>query len=206
MSKIKAFSLGVLALGLGLVSSPGPATSTRDWTPAETSAAKVRALQTKLMVAALRCRATGIDILATYNRFVGVRRAELRAANDRLKAHFAAAGSAIGQRDYDRYTTALANSFGGTSWGPESCQQAVGLAIDATEAKGNLTAVAETQSDLAGDGSIQPSSPNARDQLSTRAYTDRGPFPERFYQNSPPGYGSDQPSPRTYYGQTLSPR
>ncbi len=113
------------------------------WSQADVSAAKVRELQTRLMVATLRCRATGVNILASYNAFIGNAKPAIVAANDQLKAHFAASGPVAGQRDYDRYTTTLANAYGAADTGPESCAEAANLAAEATNAKGDLAAFAE---------------------------------------------------------------
>jgi hypothetical protein len=94
------------------------------------------------MVATLRCRATGVNILASYNAFVGNAKPAIVAANDQLKAHFAASGPVAGQRDYDRYITTLANAYGAADTGPESCAEAANLAAEATNAKGDLAAFA----------------------------------------------------------------
>jgi hypothetical protein len=134
-------ALSAAALALCLVSTAAPAASASCWTQADVSAAKVRELQTRLMVATLRCRATGVNILASYNNFIAGGRTSIVAANDRLKAHFMTAGAVVGQRDYDRYTTALANAYGAAETGPESCAEASSLAAEAA-AKGDVTAVA----------------------------------------------------------------
>jgi hypothetical protein len=67
-------------------------------------------------------------------------RGAIVAANDRLKAHFMTAGPVAGQRDYDRYTTALANAYGAAETGPESCAEASSLAADA--ARGDVNSLA----------------------------------------------------------------
>ena len=112
------------------------------FTQADVSAAKVREMQTRLMVATLRCRATGVNILASYNNFMGAAKPAIVAANDQLKAHFGAAGPVAGQRDYDRYTTSLANAYGAAETGPESCAEAANLAAEAANTKGDLAAFA----------------------------------------------------------------
>jgi hypothetical protein len=133
-------ALAAAAIATCLVSTAAPAATC--WSQADVSAAKVRELQTRLMVAALRCRATGVNILASYNAFVGNSKPALVAANNALKAHFAAGGPVAGQRDYDRYTTTLANAYGAADTGPESCAEAANLAAEATNAKGDLAAFA----------------------------------------------------------------
>jgi hypothetical protein len=133
-------ALAAAAVATCLVSTAAPAASC--WSQADVSAAKVRELQTRLMVAALRCRATGVNILASYNAFVGNAKPAIVAANDQLKVHFGAAGPVAGQRDYDHYTTTLANAYGAADTGPESCAEAANLAAEATNAKGDLAAFA----------------------------------------------------------------
>lgn len=133
-------ALGAAAIALCLGSTAAPAASASCWTQADVSAAKVRELQTRLMVAALRCRANGMNILATYNNFVAAGKGAIVAANERLKAHFMAAGPVAGQRDYDRYTTSLANAYGAAETGPESCAEASSLAAEAGH--GDLNAFA----------------------------------------------------------------
>ena len=130
MSRSSRAALGAAAIAICL-SSAAPAASGACWTQADVSAAKVRQLQTKLMVAALRCRASGVDILASYNRFIRAKRGEITAANDRLKAHFRAAHPSTGERDYDRYTTSLANHYGGARTNDSSCAEAEDLARSA---------------------------------------------------------------------------
>jgi hypothetical protein len=142
MKTITRAALGAAALALCLASTSAPAAGAKCWTQAEVAAAKVREMQTRLMVAALRCRAFGMNILTSYNDFIAAGRGEIVAANDRLKAHFMADGAAAGQRDYDRYTTALANAYGAAETGPESCAEATTLAADAVAAKGKLIALA----------------------------------------------------------------
>jgi hypothetical protein len=140
MKNHRRAALAAAAIATCLVSTGASAASC--FTQADVSAAKVRELQTRLMVATLRCRATGVNILASYNNFVGAAKPAIVAANEQLKAHFAAGGPAAGQRDYDRYTTTLANAYGAADTGPESCAEAANLAAEATAAKGDLAAFA----------------------------------------------------------------
>src|SRR5580704_1641081 len=112
MQKHVRVALGAAAIATSLVSMAASAAGPACWSQADVSAAKVRELQTRLMVAALRCRANGTNILASYNNFVSSDRGAIAAANERLKAHFMAAGPVAGQKDYDRYTTSLANAYG----------------------------------------------------------------------------------------------
>ena len=142
MDKFKRIALGAAAAALCL-SSAAPAASSACWSQADLAAAKVRQMQTKLMVAALRCRAGGVDILASYNHFMRAKRGEITAANDRLKAHFRAANRASGDRDYDRWVTSLANSYGGARTNENSCSEAATAADEAASSRGSLVAVAD---------------------------------------------------------------
>lgn len=124
------------ALWLGSVAAPA-----RCWAPADVSAARVREMQTRLAVVVLQCRAK-VDMLAGYNQFLSRNRAALRSANQRLKAHFMAEGKMAGQREYDRYTTALANAYGGGETSPASCARTSALMTEATLPRGNLASLA----------------------------------------------------------------
>jgi hypothetical protein len=87
-------------------------------------------MQTRLAVAVLQCRFSR-DIRASYNRFLRHNRSVLRTANGRLKAHFMAQGASRGQREYDRYTTALANAYGGAQISVASCARTSSLVTEA---------------------------------------------------------------------------
>lgn len=107
---IKSVALGFVVTSL-MVAAPAQAAAC--WTADSVAAAKVRDLETMLMVSALRCRTSGHDFLNTYNSFVRASRAPLTVANDRLRAHFAAGlGANAGLNAYDRYVTSLANRYG----------------------------------------------------------------------------------------------
>ena len=81
------------------------------WTPKELEAARVRDVQTIMMVGALQCSAQGYNTSFGYDRFVTRHRAELVSYNDTLKHHFMRqAASSAGERDYDGFATKLANS------------------------------------------------------------------------------------------------
>jgi hypothetical protein len=111
------------------------------WTSADIAAARVREMQTKLAVAALQCRFSRVDIRASYNRFLRNGRSALRAANGRLKAHFMAQGR-TGQRAYDRYTTALANGYGGSQISFGSCAKTFAVMTEAALPETNLQSLA----------------------------------------------------------------
>lgn len=136
-------ALAVTTAALCLASAPAYAGSCM--AKEDVAAVKVREMQTMLMVAALRCRASGINILPSYNAFVSANRKTITAMNDRLKVHFWASGPAEGQRRYDRFTTSLANAYGAGATGEESCADMADLAQEAAIASGagELIAIAE---------------------------------------------------------------
>ncbi len=51
------------------------------WDRTHAAAAKIRDLQSRLMVATMRCQALGIDITGSYNEFVKTNRTTIQAAN-----------------------------------------------------------------------------------------------------------------------------
>lgn len=79
------------------------------WSDAAVSAAKIRDLETMLMVSALRCRTADNAMLRQYNGFVARSRPALAAVNQILRAQFAGDG---GLNAYDRFVTAIANRYG----------------------------------------------------------------------------------------------
>lgn len=102
------------------------------WSAEPASAAQVRDLQTFLMVETLRCQAVGFDIATEYNGFVNANRTAIGHANDQLKAFFiGSAGPVYGQTAYDRFTTALANSYGAGRTNADSCEAARSVATEA---------------------------------------------------------------------------
>ncbi|MBV9930314.1 MAG: hypothetical protein JO013_05160 [Alphaproteobacteria bacterium] len=114
-----------------------PATAAGCWKTEGAAAAKVRDLQSRLMVATLRCRAIGADIEASYGAFVRNNRETIQAANALLKAQFAT-GDKVGERAYDSFATALANQYGADATTPELCRDAAAAAEDAAAAGGEL--------------------------------------------------------------------
>jgi len=127
---------------LCLVSIAAPATAAGCWTSADVAAARIREMQTKLAVAVLQCRFSGFNIRTSYNRCRRNSRSALRAANVRLKAHFMAQGKTVGQREYDRYTTTLANAYGGNQISFGSCAQTAAVVTEAAMPKKNLLSLA----------------------------------------------------------------
>ena len=109
------------------------------WNAQRVAAAKVRDLQSRLMVATMRCSAMGIDILPAYNDFVRTNRSTIQAANGVIKAQFNAAyGGGRGQTEYDRFTTRLANAYGADPTDAAICSHTAALARQAVAANGDI--------------------------------------------------------------------
>lgn len=113
------------AIGLLSLSLATPAAAQDCWNGAAVKAAKVRDLQTLLMVGALQCRTSQYDVLANYNKFVKAHRVVISAHNDVLKSHFIRAKNA---RGYDKFTTALANGRSIDAINPGFCKETAALA------------------------------------------------------------------------------
>ncbi|WP_106511224.1 hypothetical protein [Allosphingosinicella deserti] len=131
-----------LAAGIGLVAIAMAQPALADagcWNSEQAAAARVRDLQSRLMVATLRCKAFGIDVLAPYNSFVTVNRETLQAANGVLKAQFAAGFGSEGESAYDRFTTSLANQYGADATTDQICAETADAALEAAEAGGDVT-------------------------------------------------------------------
>ena len=127
---------GALAASLLLV-SPAQATMAC-WGPQQAAAAKLRDLQSKLMVATMRCRAMGFDVLTAYNDFVRLNRSTIQAANGVLKAQFLEGHGAEGETHYDRFTTELANQYGADPTDDAVCEATAGVASEAAAAEGDV--------------------------------------------------------------------
>ena len=99
-------------------------------TPQEQRADKIRALQTQLMVGALKCgKYDGVDIRANYNSFVTRYSPQLVAHFEVLRGYFERTTSPTGYRTkMDSHVTALANAASLQSNGPDFCAQAAKLA------------------------------------------------------------------------------
>ena len=115
------------------------------WNDSQVAAARVRDLQSRLMVDALRCRAYGIDILGAYNEFVRSNRATIQAANAVIMAQFSRGFGRAAQTEYDRFTTALANAYGGDETSGESCAEAATVAAEAVAANGDIERLVEIE-------------------------------------------------------------
>jgi hypothetical protein len=131
MTKILTTLGAIAGLSMTIASMPAQAAPSC-WADREVSAARVRQMQTMLMVAALRCRAGGIDIVADYDGFVTAQHDQIVAANLVIKQHFAQAGG--NQVDYDRFATSLANGYGDAETNQGTCAEAAAMAHEGSAA------------------------------------------------------------------------
>ena len=126
--------LAVFALGFAQPASAAMGC----WDQNHTAAAKIRDLQSRLMVATMRCRAFGMDVLPEYNEFVRANRTTIQDANGLIKKQFAKGYGPAGQSRYDSFTTSLANSYGADETNEAVCAETAAVASEAVGAAGNL--------------------------------------------------------------------
>ncbi len=118
------------------------------WTETAINAAKVRDMETMLMVSALRCRASDPSILPAYNNFVRSSRVALTQVNDTLRRQFADQG---GLNGYDRYVTSIANRYGAGAEGL-TCEDMSSILSAAQSESGSLAGLAR----LATAANVEP--------------------------------------------------
>ncbi len=148
---IAVLSVGSLALG-------GTANATC-WSPAEIEAATLRELQSRLMVASLRCAKSDHDVLPHYNAFVKSKRHLLVGGNNILKSYFAKGHRGKGAvRAYDRYAVSLANRYGAGSGDLSECQGMKELAFSAASSEPSSTALVR----IARQNALEPTLPGGR--------------------------------------------
>lgn len=107
------------------------------WNETQNAAAQVRNLQSRLMVASLRCAAMGHDVTPAYNRFVRASRETIQGANGVILAQFRAGYGDAAQLHYDRFATTLANIYGGDDTSRELCAATALIADEAAQAAGD---------------------------------------------------------------------
>jgi hypothetical protein len=139
----------VIALAAtAIVAAPAHATC---WKADQVAAAKVRDLETMLMVSALRCRGSG-NMLARYNKFVVKARPALTQVNDTLRTHFAeSVGAGRALNAYDSYVTRIANRYGAGADGL-SCNDLSSITDAAASERPSFEALAA----LADRAGVQP--------------------------------------------------
>ena len=135
---------GRAALVAGAMMICVPATASAQagcWNQTQVAAAKVRDLQSRLMVATLRCSAMGVNVAAAYNRFLAANRDTIRGANAVLMGQFQTVHGRQAQVHYDRFATALANIYGDDATNRSVCAETVVLAEEAASASGDIDAL-----------------------------------------------------------------
>ncbi len=120
-----AFCVAILACAAGSAAPVAAAC----WEAEEYEAARIRDLQTVLMVSALKCGRADPDMLLAYNKWVGRAKTKLLAGEQKLLAHFVREGD---QSRYDKFTTALANRYSDYAEDLRFCARAKKL-LDADE-------------------------------------------------------------------------
>jgi hypothetical protein len=124
-----------------LAAAPAHAAATTCWSPVEEAAAKVRNLQTRLMVATLHCQLVGADITPAYNNFVRVNRTTLQGANSVLRTR-------LGERAYDSFVTLIANLSAGGMADAAQCAVAADVAGAGEGASGDVQKLVELEARL----------------------------------------------------------
>jgi uncharacterized membrane protein YoaK (UPF0700 family) len=138
MTKIlKRAALGVVLMAVSV--QPAQAC----WTNAAQDAAKIKHLNTMLMVTALRCRNTADNFLPDYNQFVVKHNSLIGAQNTALRNHLSAIYGARGAEGaLDRMSIGYANSYGNGHRAMD-CRQLKNLAAKlASETHGVVTMAA----------------------------------------------------------------
>jgi hypothetical protein len=146
MTKTAKLTLALLAMAV-----PASQAQAACWTKTAEEAARIRDMDTMLMVTALRCRQTGDDFLPAYNRFVKESRPALLRVNETLRAHFAPAG---GLNAYDHYVTSLANGYGAGT-GDLSCANTASVLDAAIAERGSYEGLSRL-AEATGGGPLLP--------------------------------------------------
>jgi hypothetical protein len=94
------------------------------WEAEEYEAARMRDLQTVLMVSALKCGRADPAMPGAYNAWVGRAKAKLIEGEQKLLAHFVREGD---KSRYDKFTTALANRYSEYAEDARFCARAKSL-------------------------------------------------------------------------------
>jgi hypothetical protein len=142
---------GKLTLALLAMAVPASQAQAACWTKTSEEAARIRDMETMLMVSALRCRKTGDDFLPAYDRFVKKSRPALVRVSETLRSHFASAG---GLNAYDRYVTSLANGYGAGT-GDLSCANTASVLHAAIAEHGSYQGLARL-AEATGGGPLLP--------------------------------------------------
>jgi len=135
MTKIKKLGAVTVASALMITGTAQAAC----WTPAEADAAKVRDLQMRLMVSALRCSKSQDNFLSEYNSFIRNKRSLLTVSNKLIRSHFGKGKTERqGLNAYDRYSVSLANHYGAGTGDFQNCAKMKAMAVTANASNGNM--------------------------------------------------------------------
>lgn len=130
---------GLCAAALTMLCASIPAQAAMScWNDTQVAAAKIRDLQSRLMVATLRCQAMGVNVSGAYNRFIAANRTTIQNANGVILAAFRDGHGGEAQLHYDRFTTALANIYGDDATSREVCAETAAAAEEAAAAGGDI--------------------------------------------------------------------
>jgi hypothetical protein len=130
---------GLCAAAVTMLCASVPAQAAMScWNDTQVAAAKVRDLQSRLMVATLRCQAMGVDVTGAYNHFVAANRTTIQNANGVIMAAFRDGHGGQAQLHYDRFTTALANIYGADATDQGVCAETATAAEEAAAAAGDI--------------------------------------------------------------------
>ncbi|MGB5724044.1 MAG: hypothetical protein WBM39_06485 [Parasphingorhabdus sp.] len=148
----------VAVASVGSMTLAGTAQATC-WSPIEVEAATLRELQSRLMVASLRCAKSNHDVLPHYNAFVRNKRHLLISGNDTLKAYFGKHhGRKGGGRAYDSFAVSLANRYGAGSGDLSECESMNELAFSAASSEPSRAALVR----IARENGLEPTLPGGR--------------------------------------------
>ena len=154
---------GVVMAAAIACSASVPAQATMNcWNETQVAAAKVRNLQSRLMVATLRCQGLGIDITAAYNRFVVANRTTIQGANSVIMAQFRSGVGRDAQRHYDSFATSLANAYGGEATDRTICAETAMVADEGANAGGDIERLVALENRLG----VMPALPGGRCEVS----------------------------------------
>lgn len=156
--------VGLALAAAVIVTSPAQAVM-GCWNETQTAAAQVRNLQSRLMVASLRCVAMGYDVTPAYNRFVRASRETIQGANGVIMAQFRTGYGNAAQLHYDRFATTLANAYGADETSEELCAETAMLADEAARSGADVRRLVQIADRLGA----APALPGGRCQLSFAA-------------------------------------
>jgi hypothetical protein len=120
---VRSFLIATAVMGFSFNPSYGCAQTSVD------GPAKIRELQTLLMVSMLQCQvSTKANLVPQYNSFIARNKATLQSQNRALRAYFVQTSGRGGDAAYDKFTTRLANAYAGRASAANYCDAAKRIA------------------------------------------------------------------------------